>query len=190
MNKVWKIVLVRTWHTHCKSQFKDESVQLSKQQIIAPLCAHKTSEWCNNFVFIPKPSEETRVCLNPARLNQALIKPVHWGMTTDDIFPKLTCMSYITLIDASSGYHKLKLDGRSLYLMKFACQFRRYRYARLPFSTAPTGDIFQRKIDESLQRNTKCFWHCGWHISFKVSQRWHIPRWNPKKSIENMQKKN
>ena len=30
----------------------------------------------------------------------------------------------------------------------FTCQFGRYRYKRLPFGVAPTGDMFQRKIDE------------------------------------------
>ena len=40
----------------------------------------------------------------------------------------------------------LKLDDRSSYLNMFACQFGRYRHKR--FGAAPTGDMFQRKIDE------------------------------------------
>ena len=32
--------------------------------------------------------------------------------------------------------------------MVFACQFGRYRYKQLPFRAAPTGDMFQRKIDK------------------------------------------
>ena len=28
-----------------------------------------------------------------------------------------------------------------------SCQFGRYRYKQLPFGTAPTGNMFQRKID-------------------------------------------
>ena len=66
----------------------------------------------------------------------------------DNIFPKLNNAKHLSLIDASFGYHNLKLDERSLYLSKFACQFGRYRYKRLPFGTATTGDLFQRKIDE------------------------------------------
>ena len=48
----------------------------------------------------------------------------------------------------SSGHHSLKLDERSSYLTTFANKFGRYRYERLPFGAAPTGDMFQRKIDE------------------------------------------
>ena len=48
----------------------------------------------------------------------------------------------------SSGHHNLRLDEKSLYFMTFVCQFRRYRYKKLPFEAAPTGNRFQRKIDE------------------------------------------
>ena len=51
-------------------------------------------------------------------------------------------------MDASSGYHHLKLDDRSLYLTTFICQFGRYIYKRLLFGEAPTGNMFQQKIDE------------------------------------------
>ena len=32
--------------------------------------------------------------------------------------------------------------------MKFACQYERYMYKKLPFGAVLTGDMFQRKIDE------------------------------------------
>ena len=116
------------------------------QDIIAPLGVDETAEWCNNFVLAPKANGKVRVCLDPARLNLALIRPMHRGPTLNDILPKLNIAQYLSLIDASSGYHKLKLDGKSSYLERFACHFGRYRYKRLLFRTE--GDMFQRKIDE------------------------------------------
>ena len=38
----------------------------------------------------------------------------------NDIFPKLNNVQYLYLIDASSGYHNLKLDERSSFLTTFA----------------------------------------------------------------------
>ena len=35
--------------------------------------------------------------------------------------------------------------------MTFKCQCGRYRYKRLPFGAAPTGDMFQRKIDKTFK---------------------------------------
>ena len=53
------------------------------------------------------------------------------------------------MIDARSGYYKVKLDKKSLYLAMFACQFGRHRFSRLPFRMAPAGDMFyQKKIIE------------------------------------------
>ena len=85
------------------------------------------------------------------------IGPVHGGPTTNDIFPKLTDMHDPTLIDASSGYHNLKLDEKSSHLTKLVCHFGRYRYARLPFSTAPAEDMFQRKIDNMFKELPTAF---------------------------------
>ena len=61
---------------------------------------------------------------------------MHRGATTNDIIPKLTCLYYLTVIDASSGYHNLKLDEKSPYVTISACQFGTYIYARLPCGAA------------------------------------------------------
>ena len=46
----------------------------------------------------------------------------------NDILPKLNNVIYMSIIDASSGYHNLKLDKKSSYLASYACPFGRYRY--------------------------------------------------------------
>ena len=128
--------------------FEEELEQLQKQEIIAPLGIDETAEWCNSFVLVLKASRKVRLCLDPARLNQALIRPMHRGPTLNDILPKLNNAQYLSLKDGSSGYHNMKLDKKSSYLTMFACQFGRYRYKRLTCWIAPAGDLFQRKIDK------------------------------------------
>ena len=75
--------------------------------IITLLGVDKTSEWCNSFVLVPKANGKVRVCLDPAQLNQALIRPVHRGPTLNDILPRLNNVHYMSIMDASSGYHNL-----------------------------------------------------------------------------------
>ena len=53
--------------------FKDKLDWLQKLDIITPLGIDKTVEWCNSFVLVPKANGKARLCLNPVRLNQALI---------------------------------------------------------------------------------------------------------------------
>ena len=86
--------------------------------------------------------------LGPQKLNQALIRPVHMVPTANDIFTKVTNAEYLTVKNASLGYHNLKHDNKSSYLTTFACQFGRYRLTRLPFGVAPAGDMFQQKMDK------------------------------------------
>ena len=57
-----------------------------------------------------------------------------------------------TLIDASSGYHNLKLDVKSSYLTTFACQIGRYWYARLPFGAGLVYDMFHKKNKEIFKQ--------------------------------------
>ena len=73
------------------------------------------------------------------------MRPVHRGPTINDILPKLNNTQYLSFIDASSGYYNLMLDKRSSNLTTFACKLGKYRYGRLPFGVAPTGDMFQEK---------------------------------------------
>ena len=82
------------------------------------------------------------------QLNQVLIRPIHKGPTLNDILPRLNNMQYMSIIDASSDYHNLRLDMQSSYLTTFACLFGRYQYKCLPFGVAPADDMFQCKMDE------------------------------------------
>ena len=107
--------------------FQDESERL-QWDIIRLLGVNKTSEWCNSILLVPKANGKVRLCLDPAQLNQALIRPIHRGPILNDILPKLNNIRYLSLRDASSGYHNLRLDYKSSYPTTFACQFGRYIY--------------------------------------------------------------
>ena len=74
-----------------------------------------------------------------SKVNQVFIGPVHRGSMLNDIFPKLNNAKYLSLVDASFGYHNVKLDERSSYLTMLTCQFGGYRYKRFPFEAASTG---------------------------------------------------
>ena len=79
-------------------------------------------------MLVPEANGKVRLCLDPARLCEALIRPVHRGPTLNDILPKLYNVKYMSIIDATSGNHNLKLDEKSSYLTTSACPFGRYRY--------------------------------------------------------------
>ena len=74
--------------------FKDELDWLQKLDIITPLGMDETVEWCNSFVLVPKANGKVRLHLDPVRLNQALIRPLHRSPTLNDILPRLNNVQY------------------------------------------------------------------------------------------------
>ena len=99
-------------------------------------------------MLVPKANGKVRLCLDLTWLNQTFIRPIHGGPTLNNILPELNNVRYLSIIDASYGYHNLKLDEKSLYLTTFTCQFGRYRYKQLLLRAAPVGNMFQCKIDK------------------------------------------
>ena len=131
--------------------FEEELKHLQKQDLTAPLGVDETAEWCNSFVLVIKSNDRVRLCLDPAWLNQVLIKLVHRGPILNDILPRLNNAKYLSLLDVRSGYHNLKLGERSSYLKTFTCQFGRYRYKWLLFGAVPVEDMFQGKIGKKFK---------------------------------------
>ena len=87
--------------------FRKELERLHEQYILGPLRVDETATGhYNSFVLVPKPNGTVCLCLDPKRINQALIRPVHSGPTISDILLKLTNTYYMTLIDVCSCYHK------------------------------------------------------------------------------------
>ena len=68
---------------------KDVPDRLLTLQIIVSLDVDEMSEWCNSFVLVPKANDKVQLCLDPARLNSILIRPVHRDVTLNDILPRL-----------------------------------------------------------------------------------------------------
>ena len=63
----------------------------------------------------------------------------------------------MSIIDASSGYHNLKLDKQSSYLTTFSCLFGRYQYKHLPFGAVLAGNMFQHKIEKIFNNMPNVF---------------------------------
>ena len=53
--------------------FKAELDQMVKNGIIEPLKVDECSKWCNFFVAVRKPSGDVWLCIDPVKLNRAII---------------------------------------------------------------------------------------------------------------------
>ena len=71
-------------HCHCSKPyqapkeritkpFEEELEQLQQQDIITTLGIDEKEEWYKSFVLVTNPTGKVRLCLDPARINQAFI---------------------------------------------------------------------------------------------------------------------
>ena len=90
-------------------------------------------------------------------LNKTLIRPVHRGLTLNNILPRLADMKCLILINEHLGCLTLKLDKKSSYLATISCPFGRNQCIRLSFGAGPVGDMFQKKIDELFSGMSNVF---------------------------------
>ena len=65
----------------------------------------------------------------------------------NDILTRLAGVKYLTLIDVSSRFHNLKTQWKIIFNDIFLSIWE-ILDIRLPFGAAPTGDVFQQKLDE------------------------------------------
>ena len=75
-------------------------------------------------MLVPTANGKVWLCLDPTRLNKTWIKSVHRGPSLRDTILRLVGVKYLTLIDAISGYHNLKLDEK-LSNLTFSSPFGR-----------------------------------------------------------------
>ena len=96
---------------------------------ITPLGVDELPGWCNSFVLVPKANGKVMLCLDLARLNQALIRP----MCQKDMAPENTILCPIafaskSLTGAEHRYSNIKQEALGiLYGLE---KFYHYCFAR------------------------------------------------------------
>ena len=82
-----------------QEHFSKKLDKLQRQQIIIPIGMDKTAKWYNSFVIVSTPNGIVWLSLDPVRLNQPLIRPMHRSHIVNDMFRVLIHMWYLALID-------------------------------------------------------------------------------------------
>ncbi|KAK2190146.1 hypothetical protein NP493_86g04009 [Ridgeia piscesae] len=109
------------------------------------------TDWVNSVVYVTKPSDELRICLNPKNLINCVRRPHHYIQVLDDILLQLQGASVFSILDARSGYWNVKLDDESKLLTTFNTPYGRYCFRRLPVGLVSVQDVFQNKVDQTFE---------------------------------------
>ncbi|CAF4891520.1 unnamed protein product [Pieris macdunnoughi] len=121
-------------------QLKEELAMLEKDQIITKV--EEPTEWVSSIVIASKKNGKLRLCIDPRKLNKAIMHPHYQFPTIDEIKSSLSGTQYFTTLDANKGFYMLKLDEASSKLCTFITPQGRYRFLRLPFGINAAPELF------------------------------------------------
>ena len=85
------------------------------------------TDWVNSMVVSSR-GEKIRICLDPADLNDSVIREHYPIPSADEIVAKIHDATFVTVLDAKSEYLQLKLDFESSLLTKMNTPTESYRW--------------------------------------------------------------
>lgn len=134
---------------HLRAYLKLELEKLCRRGVIAKV--DEPTEWVSRLSIQVKGSGELRLCLDPRRLNEALIREVYHTPALDEVLPYLSGVKVFSKFDLQDGFWHCELDEHSSRLTTFQTPFGRYRFLRLPFGLSVSPEIFFKRLVMALE---------------------------------------
>ena len=132
-----------------REKLKNELDRLTQSKVISPI--QEPRDWVSSMIAAKKPDGNIRLCIDPHYLNLAL-KRSHYPLPViEEILPELSKAKVFSKVDLKEGFLQVELDKESSQLTVFQTPWGRYRFHRMPFGITPAPEIFQMKLDQSLE---------------------------------------
>ena len=124
--------------------------KLLEQEVIVPVT--EPTDWVSSLAYSWKADGDLRTCLNPTHLNKAIRRDHYRTPTLEEITHELGGSTKFTKVDRLSSYYCIVLDYESSLLTTFNTHRGRFCFVHLPFGLPCAQDIFQRMMDQILDR--------------------------------------
>ena len=89
----------------------------------------------NSLVITEKSNETMRLCIDPKDLNKEIKREYFQIPTKEEILRNLANASCFSKMDATYGFHQIRLNIPTSLLTTFNTPYGRYIYFRLPMCT-------------------------------------------------------
>lgn len=128
---------------------KQELDQMEKQGVIRRIT--KPTPWCAGLVAVPKASGGYRICVDLTKLNKEVLRERHVLPTVEWVLGQLGDAKVFSKLDATAGFHQVRLSQECQEYTTFVTPFGRYCYCRLPFGLTSAPEYFQREMARILE---------------------------------------
>ena len=110
------------------------------------------TDWVNSLVIVEKSNGQMLLCIDPKGLNK-VVKREHFKIPTkEEILGKLHDAKRFSKLDATAGFHQIKMGKPSSMLTTFNTPFGRYRYLRLPMGICSASEVFHKTVHKFLEK--------------------------------------
>ena len=128
---------------------KNELDRMEKMGVISKI---KTpTEWCSDMVVVPKSNGDVRICLDPSKLNESILREAHPLHSVDYTLAKLAGSTVFSKLDCNSGFRQIPLSEESAPITTFITPWGRYHFNVLPFGITPASEHFQKQLEMILK---------------------------------------
>ncbi|UYV69808.1 K02A2.6-like [Cordylochernes scorpioides] len=130
--------------TSLGAEVQSELEKMVKQGIVTKIY-HET-EWSHPMVVVKKKSGQIRICLDPRKLNEALVGRHFQTPAPAELLHEIPKAKYYTVLDVKSAYWHIPVAKECRDLLVMTTPFGKFRYNRLPFGLKISAQIFVEKM--------------------------------------------
>ncbi|UYV79179.1 K02A2.6-like [Cordylochernes scorpioides] len=130
--------------TSLGAEVQSELEKMVKQGIVTKIY-HET-EWSHPMVVVKKKSGQIRICLDPRKLNEALVGRHFQTPAPAKLLHEIPKAKYYTVLDVKSAYWHIPVAKECRDLLVMITPFGKFRYNRLPFGLKISAQIFVEKM--------------------------------------------
>ena len=127
---------------------KAELARMEKLGVISKV--DTPTEWCADIAVVPKPNNETRICVDLTKLNESICRENHILPSVEQILAELGSSTVFTKLDANAGFWQIKPSQESSPLTTFIMPYGRFRFNRLFFGITSAPKFFQKQMSKIL----------------------------------------
>lgn len=128
---------------------REELQKLESEGVIRKV-DHPT-DWCAGMVVVPKTGGGYRICVDLTRLNEVVLRERHILPSVENILGRLGQAKVFSKLDATAGFHQVKLSEESQELTTFITPMGRFCFRRLPFGICSAPEYFERQMSRILE---------------------------------------
>ena len=131
------------------NKLSEELKRLQNLCLIEPVT--EPTAWVQQMAVVVKKDGSLRICLDPRELNKVILREQYALPSAEEIFSQMHGAKFFSFLDATQGFHHIKLSSESTLLTTFNTPFGRFEWLRLPYGLVCSSEVFHRRMMECLQ---------------------------------------